>query len=271
MTYDIQTTADIEYARIGNQSLSLDLYRPQIDGPVPCVAYFHGGGWARGTRKEMAEERLLPVVAQGIAIASVSYRLVDVATHPAQVEDARAAVRWLRANGSRLGVRTERIGAWGASAGGWIALMLGCTGGGAEASVQAVAALFPTTNLLTVRKQAEAAGLPRPAFLAPLAGQPLPDLAAGLLGLEAITDDLSAAREASPLTHAANMTGPTLISHGDLDGLVNLQQSVDMHEALLAAGHESQLIILAGANHEDEQFESGAILAAHAGFFSAVL
>jgi acetyl esterase/lipase len=149
--------------------------------------------------------------------------------------------------------------------------MLGCAGGGEEASVQAIAALFPTTNLLTVRDQTEAAGLPRPAFLAALAGLPLPDLAAGLLGLQDVTDDLPAAREASALTHAAHMTGPTLLSHGDRDGLVNLEQSVAMHEALLAAGHESQLIILAGANHEDEQFQSGAVLAAHAGFFRALL
>jgi acetyl esterase/lipase len=231
---------------------------------VPVVVYFHGGGFARGSRKDHVPERLLPVAAQGVAIASVSYRLTDVATHPAQLEDAGAAVAWLREHGATYGMKTERIGAWGVSAGAWIALMLGLT----TTAVQAVAAWSPPTDLTTVASERHAAALPLPPFLQ---GRPAPAMEAGLLGLTAITDDLEAVRAASPVTHAAAASGPTLLIHGDSDGLVNSGQSLALHEALLSAGMDSQLLLLAGANHEDPAYHKPAVLAATAGFFSAQL
>jgi acetyl esterase/lipase len=255
---------DVEYANVDGTTLQLDIHRPHSNVPVPVVAYFHGGGFARGSRKDHVADRLIPVAAQGVAIASVSYRLTDVATHPAQLEDAKAAVAWLRANGATYELKTEQIGAWGVSAGAWIALMLGFT----TATVQAVAAWSPPTDLTTLASEREAAGLPLPPFLS---GRPAPPMEAGLLGLTAITDDLEAVRQASPVTHAAAASGPTLLIHGDSDGLVNSGQSLDLHHALLSAGHDSQLLLLAGANHEDPAYHKPAVLAATAGFFSAQL
>ena len=168
MTQVVHTTADLEYAQVDGVSLRLDIHRPQSDEPVPAVAYFHGGGWRRGSRADHLDTRLLRAAGDGIAIVSVSYRLLDVATHPAQLHDAKAAVRWLRAHGAEHGLKTDRIGAWGASAGGWIALMLGFTAGNAEldgevgdeartdSSVQAVAAWFPLTNLATIASERDA-------------------------------------------------------------------------------------------------------------------
>ena len=242
--------------------------RPDGDEPVTCVVYFHGGGWARGSRKDHTADRLIPVAADGVAVASVGYRLTDVATHPAQLIDARAAVSWLRAHGDEYGLKTEKIGAWGASAGGWIALMLNLTGSHPNDSVQAAAAWMPLTDLTTLASQRDAAGLPLPPFLQ---GHAAPKMEATLLGLDEITDDLPAGRAASPITHVPNASGPTLMVHGDQDGLVNAGQSVALHDALLAAGHESQLMLLAGANHEDPEFQSPAVLAATAGFFKALL
>jgi acetyl esterase/lipase len=268
VTFAITSTADLEYSRVQGASLRLDIHRPQSDVPVPVVVYFHGGGFARGSRKDHASERLLPVAAQGIAVASVSYRLTDVATHPAQVEDAKAAVAWLRENGAAHGLKTERIGAWGVSAGGWIALMLGLTATEAASTVQAVAAWSPPTDLTTVASEREAAGLPRPAFLQ---GRPAPAFEAGLLSLESITDNLELARDASPVTYAAAAAGPVLLIHGDHDGLVNSGQSLALHEALVNADQDSQLLLLAGANHEDPAYHKPAVLGATAGFFSAQL
>lgn len=228
------------------------------------VVYFHGGGFARGSRTDHLADRLLPVAAQGIAIASVSYRLIDVATHPAQLEDAQAAVSWLRANGAQHGLQTERIGAWGVSAGGWIALMLALTTG----AVQATAAWSPVTNLTAVTAEREEAALPLPPFLQ---GRAAPAMEAGLLGLSALSDDLPQALEASPISHATTAGGPTLLIHGDSDGLVNAAQSLALHEALMSAGHDSQLLLLAGANHEDPAYQKPAVLGATAGFFSAQL
>jgi acetyl esterase/lipase len=235
---------------------------------VPSVVYFHGGGWARGSRKDNVDARLEPVAAQGLAICSVSYRFTDVARHPAQLEDARAAVAWLRENGGDYGLATNRIGAWGASAGGWLALMLMLTGGDPAERADAACAWFPPTELTTVAIEREAAALPLPAFMQ---GRRLPDNEARLLGLGSVDDDLALAREASPIAHVTEAHGPILLIHGSGDGMVNVAQSVTLHDSLLTAGADSQLLVLPGANHEDPAFHKPAVLAATAGFLRASL
>lgn len=259
---------DVEYATVDGTGLCMDIHRPDGDAVVPCVAYFHGGGWARGSRKDELEARLLPVAAQGLAVASVSYRLTDVATHPAQLEDARAALAWLRGHEGEYALRSDRVGAWGASAGGWIALMLALSGDDPSGRADAACAWFPPTNLTRVARERAAAGLPLPAFMQ---GRAPTDAEAGLLGLATVDDDPALARRASPLAHAAYARGPILLIHGGRDGMINLAQSVALHEALLIAERDSQLLVLAGANHEDPAFHKPAVLAATAGFFSAHL
>jgi acetyl esterase/lipase len=263
----VRTFNDLEYRAVEDASLFLDIHRPDTDTDVPCVAYFHGGGWARGSRKDSVEERLQPVAAQGIAVASVSYRFTDVATYPAQLEDAGAALVWLRANGTDYGLRTERLGTWGASAGGWIALMLALTGPDAERA-DVACAWFPPTDLAAVAGERDAAGLPLPPFMA---GREVPDMEAGLLGLESVGENLALAMRASPVSHAANANGPILLLHGDADGMINAAQSYALHDALREAGHDSQLLVLPGANHEDPAFHKPAVLAATAGFLRAQL
>ena len=266
MTRATRTAADIEYRATEEANLFLDIHRPDNDEQVPCVAYFHGGGWARGSRKDSVDDRLLPLAALGIAVASVSYRFTDAARHPAQLEDARAALVWLRENGAEHGLHTTRVGAWGASAGGWIALMLTLTGTASAERADAACAWFPTTNLVTVALEREAADLPLPLFMQ---GRRLPDFEAGLLGLESVSDDLARARQASPIAHAHRASGPILLIHGDADGMINVAQSRALHDALIEAGRDSQLLVLAGANHEDAAFHKPAVLAATAGFLTA--
>ena len=267
MSRPVRSFNDIEYRAVEDASLFLDIHRPASGSDVPCVAYFHGGGWARGSRKDNVEDRLERVAAQGIAVASVSYRFTDVATYPAQLEDGGAALVWLRANGADYGLRTERLGTWGASAGGWIALMLALTGPDAERA-DAACAWFPPTDLTMVGIEREAAALPLPPFLL---GREAPDSEAALLGLSSVGDNLALALRASPLRHAADARGPILLIHGDADGMINVAQSLALHGALLEAGRDSQLLVLPGANHEDPAFHKPAVLAATAGFFSAEL
>ena len=268
MSRPVHTINDLEYRSIQDASLFLDIHRPADAEIVPCVAYFHGGGWARGSRKDYVEARLEAVAALGLGVCSVSYRFTDVARHPAQLEDARAAVAWLRNNGAEYGLATARVGAWGASAGGWIALMLALTGDEPAQRADAACAWFAPVHLATVMSEREAAGLPLPPFMA---GRKLPDNEAGLLGLTSVADDLARAHRASPLTHAAGARGPVLLIHGAADGMVNVAQSQAMHEALVAAGQDSQLLVLPGANHEDPAFHKPAVLAATAGFLRAAL
>ncbi len=263
----VRTFNDLEYRTVEDASLFLDIHRPDTDDEVPCVAYFHGGGWARGSRKDMVEERLQRVAEQGIAVASISYRFTDAATYPAQLEDAGASLVWLRQNGPEYGLRTERLGAWGASAGGWIALMLALTGPDAERA-DVACAWFPPTDLAALAAERDAAGLPLPPFMA---GRRVPDMEAGLLGLPSVGDNLALALRASPVAHAAGAHGPILLIHGDADGVVNVAQSFALHHALGEAGRESQMLVVAGANHEDPAFDKPAVLGATAGFLRAEL
>ena len=104
----------------------MDFYRPQCGSTerLPVIVWFHGGAWKVGNRKAI-ERIVLEQVEQGFAVVSVSYSLSDIATWPVQCHEAKAAIRYLRANGDSLGVNTDKIIASGMSAGGHLACMLG--------------------------------------------------------------------------------------------------------------------------------------------------
>lgn len=279
-TGGVELRHDLAYASADGRPLELDLYLPEDRaGTCPVVLYLHGGAFMVGARTDYAEERLLPVVRSGIAVASAAYRFSDVATYPAQVHDAKAAVRWLRAHASEHGYDATRVGAWGASAGGYLALMLGVTAGSSEhegelgddldadSSVDAVAAWFAPAELLTTD-----AFLPPPDWpLPPLLSSPPPEpsILARLLGVERVADAPALAAAASPVTYAARATAPFLLMHGDRDAVIPEDQSRRMHESL--AGTESTLLLIAGANHEDPAFNGPAALGAVAEFFRARL
>jgi acetyl esterase/lipase len=260
--------ADLEYARVGEESLRLDLYTPaDAEQALPTLLYFHGGGFALGDKSDMAVERLVPLVARGFAVASANYRLVPSATWPAQLHDVKAAVRWLRANAAEHGLDPARIAAGGASAGGYLASMLGLTAGVPElegdvgdhadqsSAVGAVIALFAVSDfvLASARNPLESRILPT--------APPV-----GLLGLTRIEDDLDAARAASPRHRAHAGAAPHLLLHGDRDTMVNHEQSRLLHEALSAVGATSTYVLLAGAGHEDPAFVRPSVVATIAGF-----
>lgn len=270
MTGEVEVHRDLTFAEPGGQPLQLDLYRPAGGGDVPVCVYLHGGGWARGSRTDRAQSRLFPVAGSGVAVASIDYRLTDTATFPAQLEDARAAVRWLRAHGAEHGLATRRIGAWGASAGGHLAALLGlCPDQGdlGDSSVQGVVTWFPPTDLLALETDGPE-GPPPPFRTGP---PPSPSFEARLLGLTAASDDPERARAASPLAHVRPDAPPFLVMHGDRDGLIPGVQGRRLAEALSAAGATASLMLLAGANHEDPAFDTPASLGAVSGFLRAVL
>jgi acetyl esterase/lipase len=279
--HEVEITRGLEYARTESGPLALDLYRPAGAQAPVTVLYMHGGGFAVGDRAAYAAERLEPVAQRGVAVASASYRFSDVATYPSQVHDVKGAVRWLRAHGDELGIATDRLGAWGASAGGYLALLLGLTAGSAElegdvggnldqdSSVQAVCDWFAPVDFAEPRGENE---FPLPAFAA--GPPPDPPYPARLLGLKRVEDDLDAARAASPINMVDGAQAGAqsyLFVHGDRDGLVHDRGSRAIHEALLARGVDSSLILLGGANHEGPEFDKPAVLSAIAGFFLAAL
>lgn len=229
---------DLMFAPHPTGDLVMDLYRPQVSGTVPVVLWIHGGGWFTGDRT------LCPNLAQrasaaGLAYASIEYRLSGEATYPAQLHDVQAAVRHLRDNAQKLDLNPDRIGLWGASAGGHLALMVTAAGSaetGTGAEVQAVAVSYPPTDL-TVNVNGDDGEARDPKT---------PE--ARLLGA-APSSAPKRARAASPLFHAHDRWPPTQISHGTADSLVTWEQSQRMHQALRGVGVPSELYLVENYRH----------------------
>jgi len=265
--------ADLVYARVGGTPLRLDLYTPSgAPSGLPTLLYLHGGAWTVGDKSAAVSERLMPIVANGFAVASANYRLVPSVRYPSPVHDVKAAVRWLRANAAEYGLDPDRIAIGGVSAGGHLASLTALTAGdaqlegdvgdhlGVSSAVSAVVAYCPTSDFLL------SGG--RNAFEIQIL--PPPDTAS-LLGLEQIDDDPELARSASPRYRVHADAPPHLILHGDRDAAVNHEQSRVLHEALSTVGAQSMYVLIAGAGHEGPELVSPAITATVAGFLTEKL
>ena len=217
---------DIEYARVDDHRLLLDLYLPQgVTGP-PLVVWIHGGAWRRGSKSSMP---LTQLVDAGFAVASVDYRLSPVAQFPAQIHDCKAAIRFLRGNASKYGFHAKRIAIAGSSAGGHLVALLGVTNGHRElegdvgdydtesSDVHAIVDYYGPTNFLTILPQSTPHGLSvRVPALQLLLGE-TPDKRPAL------------ARLASPVFHVDANDPPLLMLHGDQDPQVPINQSHELH------------------------------------------
>ena len=243
------------YAAIpGIRPLELDLYLPQGgDGPVPAVVFLHGGGWRLGSRhavgpmyRDVSPTPFERVAQAGIAVASVDYRLSGEATWPAQLHDAKAAVRWLRARATEIGIDAARIAAWGESAGGHLAELLGLVidSGlegdvgitGTSSRVATVVAWYAPSDVAAVAPDTgadPADPTTREAQLLGAAPSTVPDLAA----------------QASPVTHVSPGAPPFFLLHGRADRLVPCVQSERLHSALLEADVEVEFDVYEAADH----------------------
>jgi acetyl esterase/lipase len=217
----------------GFRPLLLDLHVPdEARLPVPVVIWIHGGGWRSGDRRYLPST-LAPgsvftaLTGAGLACATVDYRLSREAGWPAQRDDVAAAIGFLRARAGEYGLDMTRLGTWGESAGGQLALLAALTSPG----VRAVVAWYPLTDFSL---------LPAAAF-----GEE-PDRRALGRRLANYPDLLT---EASPVTHVTSAAPPALLVHGDQDQLLPAVHSERYHEALTAAGVESACRIVPGAGH----------------------
>ena len=153
---------DITYGNVDGIALKMDIYYPRISlETTPALVYVHGGGWTSGDKGSGDVMLDTPeLLSRGYLVASVNYRLAPQYKFPAQIEDVKCAVRFLRANASAYGIDASRIGVWGGSAGGHLAALLGVTdsnagfdgsGGHQQESsrVQAVVDLYGPTEFLT--------------------------------------------------------------------------------------------------------------------------
>lgn len=243
---------DVEFARVGDQPLKLDLYIP--DGgksKPPLIVYVHGGAWRAGSKSEMPLGKL---VAKGFAVASVDYRLSIAAPFPAQVQDIKAAIRFLRAKGRDYGVESKQIAVAGSSAGGHLAALVGVTNGVSQlegtvgehlqesSAVQFIISLYGASDLQTILSQSTPHGLSVrvPALQLLLGGQP--------------TEKPDLARLASPVTHVEPSDPPLLLIHGDEDPQMPPEQSRELQQAYQAAGLPVHLEVIHGGKHGGAAF-----------------
>ena len=250
VTDQVRVVRDLEYSRPDGNPLLLDLYLPATKAtvPPPIVLWVHGGGWKAGSKEKCPAVWL---VEHGFAVASINYRLIPEHIWPAQLDDCRAAVRWLKTpvNGHQFGFNGERLAAWGASAGGHLVALLGTMPTAPEESVEAVIDWFGPTDLLTMPPNVLSEGRTRE-DLAKANG-------AILLG-GIVMDQPELAKQASALHQVSAESAPFLIMHGDEDPMVPLEQSRQLHASLQEHGVESTLITLSGAKHGGREFNTEA-------------
>ena len=238
----VSTSYDVPFTTAGGAELRIDIVQPAIgDGPFPAVLVIHGGAWHEGGREEN-HRYLMAFARRGYVAASPQYRFCPKDTFPAQLEDVKAAVRFLRSNAKSLKVDPDRIGAMGFSAGAHLALLLGMTGptdgfdgaaskGVPSARVQAVVDFFGPADLTAKDFSNTARG-----FVQCLIGAPAsekPELAA----------------RASPVTYVDADDAPVLIFHGSRDTLLPPTQAVALMEKLSAAGVPGRVEFLLGGEH----------------------
>lgn len=163
MTLDrLDSRMGVTYARYGDRTLEMDIYRPKSEwGALPAIVCIHGGGWANGTRANHAHVAQA-LAARGFVAATISYRLSGEAPFPAAIHDCKAAVRYLRANANEYGIDAENIGAIGLSAGGHLTALLATSAGVEElegdggnpyvsSAIQASIPMGAQTDLLSKR------------------------------------------------------------------------------------------------------------------------
>ena len=245
-----EVKSDIEFAKVDDLSLKLDLHLPDKARP-PLIVFVHGGAWRGGSKADMP---LGALVREGFAVASIDYRLSPQAPFPAQAHDIKAAIRFLRAEQTRLGIDARQIVIAGSSAGGHLAAIVGVTNGEKElegsvgthldtsSDVQGIVSYFGASNLNTILSQSTEHGLKMrvPALQLLLGGQP--------------TEKLDLAKLASPVEHLDAHDPPLLLIHGEADPQMPPAQSKEFAAAYERAKLPVTLVMIPGAVHGGKEF-----------------
>ena len=227
------------YVQRDSGPLKADVYVPHGDGPFPGVLVIHGGAWRMGTRAQLAGVAKM-LADRGFTAVAISYRLAPAYKFPAQIDDCKSAVRWMRTEAAKWKIDPDRIGAFGYSAGAQLAALLGTTD--ADDGLEGVPdpAKLPSTRL-----QAIAAGG------APCDFRPIPPDVAGLAFW--LGDTPARAPEqyrlASPAAFVTADDPPMFFFHGENDDLVPRVSPTKMAAALTAVGVPNELYVVPHCGH----------------------
>lgn len=246
--------SDIVYGHAGGVDLKLDIGSPEGGGPFPVILFFHGGGWQQGDKSHM-HKWIRRVVSSGYVGVSAGYRFAPAFKWPSQVQDAKAAVRYLRAHASELNIDPARIGVMGESAGGYLALMLGVTSsrdnlegdGGSPAfssTVQAVVSYVSATDFTLPRAELS------PELKAEMQKyyhKSLDQVRIDFTGADNPEDPIL--KKISVLAYVDKNDPPVMMFYGDSDPFVSVEHAYRLQRALQNANVPHELFIVKGGGH----------------------
>jgi acetyl esterase/lipase len=260
-------TVEAELAYGGHPRQRLDLYRPRaVAGPLPTVVWIHGGGWRSGDKSQMEPVRRL--LCRGYAVAAVNYRLSGDAIFPAQIDDVKAAISFLRARAGTYGLDGERFAAFGSSAGGHLAALAGTSGVGTETALRAVVDWYGPIDFARMDELILAQGCPPNAAHHGDPGSAESQLLGCTVSDPACAGAVQAANPAS-YAHAGHPA--FLLLHGDADCTVPLAQG-GLLQAALESGDGCVIArTVRGAGHGGQPWSTPEVQGAGFAFLDAVL
>ena len=223
---------DIEFAKAGDVSLTLDAFVPEGEGPFATCILVHGGGFTKGDKQTFIKPLFEPLAKAGIAWFTINYRLAPQHRWPACAEDVASAIKWVKAHAAQYKVDVKRIALIGESAGGHLVSWAGVMGEG-ETRVAAIVPFYAPHDLVThVKRRNELRGL------------------AGLIGSEELNDETWKKLAAmSPINQVHPGLPPFLQIHGDADTTVAHEQSVTFEAKMKATGNACETITIPGGGH----------------------
>ncbi|MGB7345447.1 MAG: alpha/beta hydrolase fold domain-containing protein [Pirellulaceae bacterium] len=252
---DVTLLRDVVFGKGGDRDLTMHLVLPkkESDAPMPAYVWVHGGGWQGGS-KDGGIGKVVPMVREGFLGATIEYRLTGEAPFPAQIEDCKCAIRYLRAHAKKYNLDVERIAVGGSSAGGHLVALLGTSGGVKElegiggwpkqsSAVQAVVDLYGPTDFKAFVSTKGYEDHNRD-------GSP----ESKLLGGGEVLSNEAGIKRVDPITYVDKADPPFLIIHGSNDRTVPLNQSEALHRALESADVQSFLHVIDGAGHGGPEF-----------------
>ncbi len=267
---NIELIADVVYHNSTNSEgqpmeMRMDIVRPKDDKKYPTVIFITGGGFMWAPKNGNLYNRC-EIAKAGYVVASIEYHVVSNGLYSDAVKDAKAAIRYMRANAEKYGVDPKNVAVWGESAGGYLTAMTGTSNGVKDfevgenldqsSDVQAAMDIYGLSDLTKIGadydKEAEEAHFTTDA---PEAGY-VHGKNSGLT----ILDKPEVVAKANPVNYVDKNDPPFLFMHGTVDALVSPSQTLLVHTALRNAGVESTRYAITGANHGGPQFSDPKVL-----------
>ncbi len=257
---------DVAYAEL-SAAQKMDIFLPEDGiGPFPAIIQIHGGAFKSGDKASGELTPVLEALKRGYAVIAVNYRLSNEAQFPAQINDIKAAIRFVRANAETYSVNPDKIAIWGGSAGGSLAALAGTSGGvkalqddslgNADQSdlVQAVVDWFGPINFSTMDAEFATLGV-TPMGVTSSADSPESAYLGKIVGSQ---EAEALVRQASPATYISADDPAFFIQHGTNDKNIPITQSANFADILAGAVGASKVTytVIEGAGHGGAEFNS---------------